>query len=111
MCQAQCSDERATLVLFNCVLARLSPVSSFSLEPFCIILQYSYCALPKKLRSAGTHCRSLGWNLRALGISCFVLMTSFRLNLPLSQRNKGPLQSHDCISGEMWRDPGRKTND
>lgn len=66
-CEAQYSDERSTLVLFNCVLARLEPVSSFSLETFCIILQYSYCAVPGKLRSAGTLCRSLAWNLRALG--------------------------------------------
>lgn len=58
-CEAQYSDERGTLVLFNCILARLRPVSSFSLETFCIILQYSYCALPGKLRSTGTLCRSL----------------------------------------------------
>lgn len=88
-CAAQCSDERGTLVLFNCVLARFRPVSGFSLETFCIILQYSYCAVPGKLRSAGTLCRSLAWILRALGTWCFVLMTSFRLNLPLSQRHKG----------------------
>lgn len=66
VCEAQNSDERGTLVLFNCVLARLGPISSFSLETFCIILQYSYCAVPGKLRSAGTLCRSLAWNLRAL---------------------------------------------
>lgn len=83
---------KGALVLFNCVLARFRPVSSFSLETFCIILQCSYCALPRKLRSAGTLCRSLAWNLRALGTWCFVLMTSFRLNLPLFPRHKGPFR-------------------
>lgn len=40
VCEAEYSDERGTLVLFNCLLARLGPVSNFSLETFCIILQY-----------------------------------------------------------------------
>lgn len=39
-CKAEYSDERGTLVLFNCLLARLGQVSNFSLETFCIILQY-----------------------------------------------------------------------
>lgn len=64
--EALYSDERAILVLFNCVLARLWPVSGFSLEPFCIILQSSACAMSRKLRSAGTLCWPLAWTLRAL---------------------------------------------
>lgn len=68
--EAQHSDERGTLVLFDCI-GKLGPVSSFSLETFCIILQYSYCAVPGKLGSAGTLCRSLAgilghWELDVL---------------------------------------------
>lgn len=96
--ESLCSDERAILVLFNCVLARLWPVSGFSLEPFCIILQYSACAMPRKLRAAGTLCWPLAWTLRALG----TWWPHLGWTCLFPQSIRAPLQNHICTLGKIW---------